>query len=73
MFDPNSLVGKEVRSFDDKEYGHRILSYNSRTNKYLVETIYWDNRRVVNPDYFGSTIDKNDLYHKYDVKFSLEQ
>jgi len=72
MFDPSSLVGKEVRSLDDEEYGHRVLIYNSDTQKYIVETIYWNNREIVNSDYLGSTISKDDLYRKYDVRFAGE-
>ena len=68
MFDPNSLVGKELRSLDDTEYGHRVLDYNSDTQKYIVETIYWNSKELVNPDYLGSTIGKDTLYKKYDVK-----
>ena len=69
MFDPSSLVGREVRSLDDEEYGHRVLFYNSDTQKYTVETIYWNNKKIVNPDYLGSKISKDDLCRKYDVRF----
>jgi len=72
MFDPGSLVGKEVRSLSDEEYGHRVLTYNSDTQRYIVETIYWNNREIVNPDYLGSTISKDGLYRKYDVRFAGE-
>ena len=72
MFNPDSLVGKKVRSLDDKEYGHRVLSYDSDTKMYLVETIYWDSGEVVSPDYSGSTIREDDLYYKYDVRSLLE-
>ena len=72
MFDPSSLVGKEVRSLNDEEYGHRVLIYNSDTQKYTVETIYWNSREVVNPDYLGSIISRDDLYRKYDVGFAGE-
>ena len=54
MFDPRSLVGKEVRALGDKEYGHRVLIYHSDIQKYVVETIYWNDGRIVNPDYLGS-------------------
>ncbi len=67
MPNPNNLVGKEVRSSDDEEYGHRVLAYDPDTQSYIVETIYWSSRELVNPDYLGSTISKNDLYSKYDV------
>ena len=72
MFNPNSLVGREIRSLDDEEYGHRVLSYNSDTKEYTVETIYWANGELVNPGYFGSTISRDNLYNKYDVKPSKE-
>tara|TARA_A100001011_G_scaffold192783_1_gene201368 strand:- start:529 stop:747 length:219 start_codon:yes stop_codon:yes gene_type:complete len=72
MLDPNSLIGKEVRSLDDEEYGHRVLFYNADTRKYVVETIYWDSRELVNSDYLGSTISKDTLYRKYDVNSSVE-
>tara|TARA_B100000131_G_scaffold97853_1_gene95005 strand:- start:3072 stop:3353 length:282 start_codon:yes stop_codon:yes gene_type:complete len=72
MFSPSSLVGKEVQALDDKEYGHRVLSYDSTTNSYIVETIYWSNGELVNPDYLGSTISSDDLYSKYDVKFLVQ-
>ena len=68
MFDPNSLVGKDIRALDDEEYGHRVLSYSPDTREYLVETIYWSNREIVSPDYLASTISKDFLYRKYDVK-----
>ena len=68
MINTNSLVGKEVQSLGDEEYGHRVLSYDSDSATYVVETIYWDNRELVNPDYLGSTISKDDLYQKYDIK-----
>ena len=68
MFDSNSLVGKEVRALDDKEYGHRILIYYPDVQKYVVETIYWSDGKIVNPYYLGSTISKDDLFRKYDVK-----
>jgi len=67
MFDSDSLAGKEVRALDDKDYGHRVLTYYPDIEKYVVETIYWNNRKVVNPDYSGSIIGKNDLYNKYDI------
>ena len=67
MFDPNSLVGKEVRALDDEDYGHRILIYYPDIHKYVVETIYWNSGKTVNPNYFASTIDKNNLYNKYDI------
>ena len=73
MFDPRSLVGKEVRALDDKEYGHRVLIYHSDIQKYVVETIYWNDGKIVNPDYLGSTISKDDLFNKYDVKSAREQ
>lgn len=72
MLNHDSLIGKEVRSLDDEEYGHRILDYDSGTNKYVVETIYWDNREIVNSDYLGSTISKDDLYSKYAVGLARE-
>ena len=67
MINPNSLVGKEVRSLGDEEYGHRVLSYDVDSSTYIVETIYWDSKELVNPDYLGSTISKDNLYQKYDV------
>ena len=67
MFDPSSLIGKEIRALDDEDYGHRILIYYPDTQQYVVETIYWNDGRIVNPDYLGSTISKNDLCSKYDV------
>tara|TARA_A100001015_G_C14907753_1_gene679094 strand:+ start:764 stop:982 length:219 start_codon:yes stop_codon:yes gene_type:complete len=72
MINTNSLVGKEVRSLADEEYGHRVLFYNADTRKYVVETIYWDSRELVNSDYLGSTISKDTLYRKYDVNSSVE-
>ena len=73
MFNPASLVGKDVRALDYEEYGHRVLSYDSDTREYLVETIYWGSREVVNPDYLASTISKDSLYRKYNVNSSGEQ
>ena len=73
MFNPASLVGKDVRALDDEEYGHRVLSYDADTREYLVETIYWSNREVVNRDYLASMISKDFLYRKYNVKSSSEQ
>jgi hypothetical protein len=67
MFDPSSLIGKEIRALDDEDYGHRILIYYPDTQQYVVETIYWNDGRIVNPDYLGSVIGKDDLYSKYDV------
>ena len=67
MINPNSLVGKEVRSLDEEEYGHRVLSYDVDSSTYIVETIYWDSKELVNPDYLGSTISRDNLYQKYDV------
>jgi len=67
QIDPSSLIGKEIRALDDKDYGHRILMYCPETEKYVVESIYWNNGKRVNPDYLGSTIGKNDLCSKYDV------
>ena len=46
MFDPNSLVGKEVRALDDEDYGHRVLIYYPDIQKYVVETIYWNNGKA---------------------------
>ena len=69
MFNPNILVGKKVRSLHDKEYGHKVLSYDFNTNQYTVETIYWDSGEVVNPDYLPSTISSDSLYNKYDINF----
>ena len=69
MPNPNSLVGKEVRSLDDDEYGHRVLSYNPDTEEYVVETIYWNNKEIVNSNYLGSIISKDSLYRKYDIRF----
>ena len=67
MFDPNSLVGKEVRALDDADYGHRILNYYSENQYYVVETIYWDDGKLVNENYLGSLIKKDNLHNKYDV------
>ena len=62
-----SLVGKEVRALDDKDYGHRVLAYYPETEEYAVESIYWNDGKKVNPDYLGSIITKDNLYNKYDI------
>ena len=67
QIDPSSLIGKEIRALDDKDYGHRILMYYPEIEKYVVESIYWNNGERVNPDYLGSTIGKNDLCKQYDI------
>lgn len=62
--DPHKIIGMEIPAADGGNYGHRVISYNSETEDYLVQPIRWSTGQNIGPE---TDIDQFKITYRYDL------